>query len=93
MRLKGEVEEAVMYQHNPSATYLENNGILSSDNRAKHICIRYFLIKYGIEMDDLKVKYFRRGKCWPNTLPNHCKVLPTKISDVRFWDSQRTPQI
>ena len=35
-----EVEEAVMYQYNPSAMLLENIGRLSSGNRTKQIRFR-----------------------------------------------------
>ena len=45
-----EVEEAVMYQDNLIAMILDNNGILSSVNRKKHIHIRYFLNKYRDEV-------------------------------------------
>ena len=55
------VEEAVLYQDNLSAMLLENIGILSSRNRTKHICTRYFLIKDIIAMGVLKVKYWPMG--------------------------------
>ena len=51
-----------MYQDNLSTMLLENNGILLSDNRTKHIFVRYFLIKDRIAMADLKVKYCPTGK-------------------------------
>ena len=50
-----------MYQDSMSAMLLKNNGILSSGNREKQICVRYFLIKNKIVMGYLKVKYFPTG--------------------------------
>ena len=66
-----EVEEAVMYQNNLSDVLLKNNGRLSSEKQKKHIRVRYFLIKYRIDMGDLKVKYSPTGKFWKTTIPNH----------------------
>ena len=55
-------EEEVMYQDNPSAMLLKNNGRLSSGNQMNHIRFRFFLIKYRIDMGYLKVKYSLTGK-------------------------------
>ena len=51
-----------MYQEKLSAMLLKNNGRLSSGNRTKHTCIRYFLIKDIIAMGVLRVKYFPTGE-------------------------------
>ena len=73
-----------MYQYNLSSMLLENNGRFSSGNRTKHICVIYFLIKYRIEMGELRVEYFPTGKFWPITLPNHFKGLPSRNLELRF---------
>ena len=52
-----EVKEEVMYQDNPSAIILKNNGRFSSGNCKKHVRVTYFLIKDKVAMGDLKVKY------------------------------------
>ena len=57
-----EVQEAVVYQEGLSSIILQNNGILSSGNRTKHIHIIHFLIKDRIVMGDIKVKYFLTGE-------------------------------
>ena len=51
-----------MYQDNLSAMIHEKNCRLSSGNRTKHLCVRYFLIKGRIWMRGLKIKYFLMGK-------------------------------
>ena len=55
-----------MCKDNLSAMLLDNNGILSSVNQKKHICVRYFLIKYRIAMGVMKVKYCLKGKILAN---------------------------
>ena len=51
-----DAKDAVMYQDNLSAMLLYNNGILSSVNRMKRICVIYFLITDRIAMEDLEIE-------------------------------------
>ena len=47
----------VVYQDNRSAILLEQNGILSSTRRTKHINVRYFFIADKINLKELVVKW------------------------------------
>ena len=47
----------VVYQDNRSAILLEQNGILSSTRRTKHINVRYYFIKDKIDSKELIVKW------------------------------------
>ena len=52
----------VMLQDNQSAILLEQNGILSSTKRTKHINNRYFFIKDKIDTGEIEVKWCSTDK-------------------------------
>ena len=45
------------YVHPTTVVYLEQNGILSSTRRTKHINVRYYFIKGKIDSKELIVKW------------------------------------
>ena len=47
----------VILQDNQSAIFLEQNGILSSTKRTKHLNVRYFFIKNKIDSGEVTVKW------------------------------------
>ena len=51
------MKPSTVMQDNKSAMLLENNGILSSSKRTKHINVRYYFIKDNIEREEINVIY------------------------------------
>ena len=50
------VQSHVLFQDNKSTMHLENNGLMSSGKRTKHIKARYFLILDKIEKRKLEIQ-------------------------------------
>ena len=51
------IETPTVYQDNRSVMLLEENGILSSSKRTKHINVRYYFIKDCINRNEIHVAY------------------------------------
>lgn len=62
------VEHNVVYQDNKSAILLENNGVMSSSKRTKHIQSRYFYVKDCIERQELTVEHCPTEEMWCDVL-------------------------
>ena len=56
------MKPSTVMQDNKSAMLLENNGILSSSKRTKHINVRYYFIKDNIEREKINVIYCPTGE-------------------------------
>mmetsp|Transcript_59891 Transcript_59891/g.147173 ORF Transcript_59891/g.147173 Transcript_59891/m.147173 type:complete len:332 (-) Transcript_59891:884-1879(-) len=52
-----DVDESIVYQDNKSAMLLENNGMMSSSKRTRHINIRYYFVHDRILNKEVKVEY------------------------------------
>jgi hypothetical protein len=52
-----DIRQNILYQDNQSAMRMEQNGILSSSQRTRHINIRYFFIKDRVDKGELEVLY------------------------------------
>ena len=52
-----DIKLSTVYQYNKSAILLEENGILSSSQRTKHINVRYYFIKDCIRRNEIHVAY------------------------------------
>ena len=52
-----DIETSIVHQDNKSAMLLEQNGILSSSKRTKHINVRYYFIKDYIDKKEIHVIY------------------------------------
>ena len=51
------IDSNILEQDNKSAILLENNGIMSSSQRTRHIRIRYFFIKDRVKAGDVQVRH------------------------------------
>ena len=47
----------VILQDNQSAMYVEQNGILSSSKRTKHMDVRYYFVKSKIEAGEVTIEW------------------------------------
>ena len=52
-----DIKSNILYQDNQSAMKMEQNGMLSSSQRTRHINIRYFFIKDRVDKGELDVLY------------------------------------
>ena len=76
------INTSTLFQDNKSAMLLEQNGILSSSKRTKHINVRYYFIKDCIDWKEIHVIH-----CPTESMVADYFTKPLQGSKfVKFWD-------
>ena len=83
----------VMLQDNQSAILLEQNGILSSTKRTKHINVRYFFIKNKIDIGEIEVKWCSTEKMVADYLTKPLTGERFKRLRARIMNTSYKPEI